>query len=91
MKIKETRIMTMDDLRNLCIKENWYTCGDCEEYDNLLNMTKNGWKRRNITANVLYKMAIDIEQHSDMTGILDTETIMCMLAEICHTNFEIEK
>lgn len=91
MKIKETRIMTTDDLRNLCIKENWYTCGDCEEYSNLLSMTKNGCKLRNITANVLYKMAIDIEQHSNMTGILDTETIMYMLAEICHTTFEIEQ
>ena len=37
---KEVRILSMSDLRALCIREDWYTGGTNEEYANLLNMTK---------------------------------------------------
>lgn len=34
--IKEVRRISADKLRALCIKENWYTRGDNEDYEHLL-------------------------------------------------------
>ena len=39
MIFRERRILYRDDLRNLCIKKQWYTRGDCAEYENMLSMT----------------------------------------------------
>ena len=44
MIFKERRILYRDDLRNLCIKKQWYTRGDCAEYENMLSMTGDGKK-----------------------------------------------
>lgn len=35
-------IATNDHLRELCIKENWFTCGSCEKYDKLFYANRNG-------------------------------------------------
>lgn len=29
-------------LRGLCIRENWFTCGTCEQYDKLFELNRNG-------------------------------------------------
>lgn len=91
MKIKETRRMSMDDLRGLCIKHDWFTHADCETYDHFLNMSHNG--RKNITTANLYNMAQMVLQYSDPETyeILEVTGVMFCLAEICITCFsEVE-
>lgn len=29
-------------LRDLCIKNNWFTCGTCEQYEKLFEVNRNG-------------------------------------------------
>ena len=61
---KEIRTITVDRLRNLCIKNNWYTAGDCEDYDHLLlDLASN---KDNLTTDDILAIAQDIMDHSDM-------------------------
>lgn len=91
MKIKETRRMSMDSLRNLCIRNDWFTRGDCRAYDKFLKMSGNCQK--NITTNALYNMALNVEQYSDPSVLdgQDTAAIMYDLARICYNTFEVEE
>lgn len=91
MKITETRRMSGFDLRSLCIRNDWFTRGDCAAYDKFLNLSGNGEK--NITTADLYEMALTVEHYSDPAVLdgMDTESIMFSLAQICYTTFEIEK
>ena len=79
---KETRKMPMDRLRNLCIKYNWYTHGNTEEYNNLLTMTK----VENITTETLVEMANNIFEHSKVD--YEVTTILFELSLICYSIFE---
>lgn len=92
---REVRRLSSSDLRALCIKEDWYTGGDCEEYDNLLNMTK----KENITTDDIVEIATDIIGHSDVAiekyvryyGMSMSEVythVMFLIAEKCNTYFE---
>ena len=80
---KETRMMSSEDLRNLCIRQNWFTRGTNEEYDKLLAMTK----KENITTDDIVEMATLIVEHSVEQFELFT-TIMFYLAQICSTHFD---
>lgn len=35
-------IIPNEDLRTLCIKNNWFTCGTCEQYDKLFRANRFG-------------------------------------------------
>lgn len=61
---KEVRRISPDKLRALCIKENWYTRGDNEEYEHLL-LDLAGHKE-NITTDDVCEIAQDIINHSDL-------------------------
>lgn len=61
MKWKSVFILSAEDVRNYCIRHDYYTCGDCEEYDNLLTHLIAG----EMTAEKLYGAATDIVKHSD--------------------------
>ena len=57
-------------LRQLCIDLNYYTCGTCEEYQNLFDMASeirgfNEYLTEEKVVEVLGKLAEDIVQHSD--------------------------
>lgn len=60
----EVRIISAEDLRALCIKEDWYTCGDNEEYDHLL--LDLAGRKHNITTDDIVDIATDIIEHSDL-------------------------
>lgn len=79
----ETRKLYYDDLRQLCIKNNWYTQGNCKDYENMLNMSE----KDNITTNDIVAIATDIMNHSN-----DNErelTSYCFeIAKICNTFFK---
>lgn len=90
MKIKEYRYMSIESLRRLCIKHNWFTMATNDEYDKFLKMTaKNQDTRANMTANRLYKMACMVERYSpdEEMGI---DNIMFYLADICFAFFHVE-
>ena len=81
---KEIRKISAEALRNLCVRRDWYTGGDCEEYDNLLfNLAEN---KENISTDDIVEIAQDIIDHSDT----DQEfTSICFdIARIAVTFFE---
>lgn len=61
---KEVRRITAENLRSLCIKNDWYTRGDNEEYGHLL-FDLAGHKE-NITTDDVCEIVHDIINHSDL-------------------------
>lgn len=76
---KEIRRISAYSLRNLCIEENWYTCGDNEEYGHLL-LDLAGHKE-NITTDDIIEIASDIIEHSDLSTT-DFENVAYKVANI---------
>lgn len=58
----EIRKLNSDDLRTLCIKEQWYTRGNSDEYCELLSSVD---KMENVTTDNIVEVATDIYSHSD--------------------------
>lgn len=54
------------DLRTVCIENNFYTCGNCEEYDNMFAMFEswNEAKTESQKMQILQDVAEDILEHS---------------------------
>lgn len=92
MKYTETRTLSAYDLRALCIKKNWYTCGTNEEYTALFHSLTHNYLAVEMTTEKLAEIAADIYQHSDADdctdGYLDICSIMYDLAKTCNTTFE---
>lgn len=63
--IKTTKRITTDDLRNLCIEKDYYTCGDCEAYDELFDYVRD----RDLTDSDIIAIADNIYDHSDIDRI----------------------
>ena len=84
-KFVETRKICRDDLRNLCIRHEWYTKGDCKEYDRLLDMCDEYCYLDNTK---LYMMASDIILHSNMENDETITSVMFELANICIVYFD---
>lgn len=64
MKIrKEAKIKSMEELRALCIKMNWFTCGDIKSYDKFLQIGGDGTE--NATNKKLLKMAELVYDNSE--------------------------
>lgn len=82
-RFTETRTITCEDLRNLCIRRNWFTGADCEEYDEFLSRAA---RMQNITTEDLADLAAVVEQYSDTDG-MDTEDIMWELNRACNVCF----
>ena len=76
--MKELRTISMSDVRNACIKNNWYTNGDCEDYDSMLSFV-NGLKYA--STDDLETIATDIKEHSDTDD--EISSIMFVLANDC--------
>lgn len=60
---REVRKIRVDDLRNLCIKNRWYTRGDNAAYNHLLNDLAGN--KENITTEDIVEIAKDILEHSN--------------------------
>lgn len=84
MKIKEIRMMTRESLRQLCMNNGWYTKGDCNEYENLMQRTE----QENLTTEDIVEMAKDIAKHSDTE--MELTSICFELARTAYTMFEEE-
>lgn len=59
--IETEKIWLASDVRHVCIKNNWYTRGTCEEYENMLNMVESYYPS---DVRIFY-VAEDIFEHSN--------------------------
>ena len=82
--MKERRTLRSDDVRRLCIEKNWYTRGDCEEYNKVLKLSN----CEDVTTDLIVKIAEDIKAHSNTE--YDVENICFEIARICYSFFEQE-
>lgn len=80
----EVRKVSACSLRSLCIKNNWYTNGDNEEYSHLLIDLADD--KDNITTDDIVEIAQDIYDHSDTD--YDVESIMFAVLQIASTYIE---
>lgn len=98
MKIKEVKRIDTSKLRNICIKNNWYTCGTCAEYSNMFNMCE----VENVTTKTLYQITKNIYEHTNINTAengcsaeySDTENILNMMVYIndaCYVWYEIDE
>ena len=67
MKIKEIRMMTRESLRQLCMNNGWYTKGDCNAYENLMQRTE----QENLTTEDIVEMAKVIQRWSLQASVLN--------------------
>jgi len=68
MKSAETKVVIRrDSIYNLCVRQQYYTCGDCEAYDKMLGYVDslNNIQLDKI-ADAVYIIANDIYEHSDI-------------------------
>lgn len=88
-KYIETRILGMRELRSVCVKNDWYTCGTNEEYASLFSKLHDEYGCPvNMTTEKLAEIAVDIMEHSEITDYTIT-TVMWELARVCNTCFDI--
>ena len=83
---KEIRKISASSLRTLCIRQDWYTAGDNDEYGHLLfNLA--GYKVNLSTADII-EIAADIMAHSDLDDDCTIEEIAFEVARIANVFFE---
>lgn len=62
MKLRKQ--INREELRNLCIRKDYYNCGDCREYEGLFNMLSD-----NMTDDDIVAVALNIYYHTDYEEI----------------------
>ena len=86
--IKEIRTVTARGLRELCIKNGWFTCGDDEDYEKLMEYSE----KENIKTEDLEEMAEIIIEFSDEENMeycgYQKEDVMFSINLVCVTRFE---
>ena len=60
-KIKATRAWFAEEVREFCIKNGYYTAGDCAAYEKMLQFVS----KQDPTTKNIYRVAKDIVDHSD--------------------------
>ena len=80
--MKEIRKISMYNVITECIKNDWYTKGDCDDYNNILTFAKS---LENATTDDLETIATDIKTHSETD--YEIKHIMFVLANDCCTTF----
>lgn len=83
---KETRRLGASALRALCIRENWYTLGDNDEYEHLL-LDLAGNKPHLATGDII-AIAEDIAAHSDLDEGWTVEAIAFEIGRACSVTFQ---
>ena len=83
MKYTETRKLFAYDLRALCIRNNWFTRADCQQYDEFLSRAS---ALANVTTDDLAALAEIVSEYSDTDGA-EIEDIMFDLAAACTVHF----
>lgn len=83
---KEFRHLSADSLRALCIAKNWYTGGNCDEYEHLLfDLAQH---KENLTTEDIIAIAEDIFEHSSHLDGYEVEDIAWEVNRACAISFE---
>lgn len=61
-KIVAHRFMKQDEIRNMCVANDWYTCGTVKEFSELMDLVENCGEP---TDEKIYQVAKNIYDHSD--------------------------
>lgn len=94
--MKETRRLVWEEVRTLCIKDDYYTKGNNGDYENLLF---NLCSESNVaTLELIEEVATDILEHSDVCekmykygcgyDELKVNLMSCLVNECCYTFIE---
>lgn len=86
-KITKTYTWSYDDVRNFCIRHNYYTHGDCKAYENMLVMVE----KEPYSDELLYKVAKDILEHSDDPDNYIENMMFCLFRETVNTFFTVDE
>lgn len=82
----EIRRITAQALRKLCAENEWYTCGDPDEYEHLLfDLAQH---KANVTTDDIIEIASDIIEHSELVS--DIEYVAFKVANIARV-YIVEK
>ena len=87
--VVESVRMDMQEVWSKCVEKQWYTRGTCEEYNRMLEMTKEPY-----SLHLLESIAQDIVAHSNdecWEGYDDAPKLNVMFelkADCCHSFFE---
>lgn len=84
MEYKEIRTLSAMNLRNLCIRESWYTRGTNDEYDHLLDLAAD---KENLTTADIIAIAEDIAAHSNLIDGQTVESIAFDVNRACAVFF----
>ena len=94
-KVNVTRKLFWDDVRQVCIQNQYYTRGTNEEYLDLFNIVRSF---STVDDTQLFIVAQDIYNHSDVERIMNEggvdecgvmESILFNLTEVTHTFYEV--
>lgn len=94
-KVNVTRKLFWDDVRQVCIQNQYYTRGTNEEYLDLFNIIRSF---STVDDTQLFIVAQDIYNHSDVERIMNEggvdecgvmESILFNLTEVTHTFYEV--
>ena len=88
MKFNETRILMPSKLREICIRHDWYTMGDNDEYSALFDRLYDAdGCYEQMSTDKLTEIAEDIVQHSEIEDYT-IEAVLFTLAAGCTTYFD---
>lgn len=91
MKIFENKRIDRDEMRKLCIQNDFYTCGTNDEYETMLIMCESV---KQVTPERLYTIAIDIAVHTQRYWQIDNDIVTGIMYLINKhaviTEYEIE-
>ena len=83
---KEIRVIRASSLRALCVRQNWYTAGDNDEYGHLL--LDLAVSKENLSSKDIMEIAADIMEHSDLDDDCTIESVAFEVARIADVFFE---
>lgn len=86
--MKEFRFISGNEVRQACIKYDWFTCGDNDAYNDLFEFigNLNRWGKH-LSVELLKRIAEMIKENSD-TAFTIPEIMFLLNAECCTTCFE---
>lgn len=83
--IKTEKTWDWNDVRSMCIRNNWYDRGSNEEYQKMLDMTE-----LPVTDENIYRMAVDIVSHTSAEQTIGN--VMYYIGEdVIHTFYDVEE
>lgn len=86
LKIKEEDFLSPDDIRSVCVAYDYFTRGNNDDYESVLNFFKND---TNITPEKLYRLACYIADHSYLDCYTSYDEFVCYC--MCNLSRKIKR